>query len=169
MDAAGHASLDQWAHIFVFDGALVFAIAIERGAAIAHRLILQIAFAALIADRAIERMVDQKKFHHAFARFAGDRRIGVDLGGRAVAVGRNVANLQRAGCLGLGRTHPFHQTHAAIAGDRQALVIAEARNFGARHLARLKQSQRGIGLDFLAIDDEFGHWRYCPVKRVEGS
>src|ERR1700684_329284 len=42
--------------------------------AVGHRLILQIAFAALVADRAIERMIDQQKFHHAFARLAHHRR-----------------------------------------------------------------------------------------------
>jgi len=38
--------------------------------AIAHRLILQVALAALIADRAVQGMVDQQEFHHAFARFS---------------------------------------------------------------------------------------------------
>ena len=51
-----------------------------------HRLILQIALAALIADRAIERMIDQQEFHHAFARFFDQRRLGVDDFGRAVLV-----------------------------------------------------------------------------------
>ncbi len=64
MDAAVHRGLDERADIFVFDRALVLGIARSIDA-IAHRLILQVAFAALIADRAIERMVDQQEFHHA--------------------------------------------------------------------------------------------------------
>ena len=64
MDAAVHRGLDERADIFVLDRALVLAVA--RGVdAIGHRLILQVALAALIADRAIERMVDQQEFHHA--------------------------------------------------------------------------------------------------------
>ena len=94
LDAAGHDGLDQRAHIFVFDRALVLVEAVERGAAIAHRLVLQIAFAALVADRAIQRMIDQQEFHHPFARLAGIRRSGVDLGGRAVLVGEDVLDLQ---------------------------------------------------------------------------
>ena len=42
--------------------------------AIGHRLVLQIAFAALIADRAIERMVDQQELHHAVARLPAPSR-----------------------------------------------------------------------------------------------
>ena len=55
------------ADIFVLDRALVLGEAAGIDA-VGHRLILQIALAALIADRAIERMVDQQKLHHAFAR-----------------------------------------------------------------------------------------------------
>jgi hypothetical protein len=39
-------------------------------AAIGDGLVLEVAFAALVADRAIERMVDQQEFHHALARLA---------------------------------------------------------------------------------------------------
>ncbi len=55
-----------------FDRALVLVIA-AAVEAIAHRLILQIALAALVADRAIERMVDQQELHHALARLMHHR------------------------------------------------------------------------------------------------
>ena len=73
LDAAGHDRLDQRPHIFVFDRALVLVEAVEGGAAIAHRLVLQIAFAALVADRAIQRMIDQQEFHHALRAPCGRR------------------------------------------------------------------------------------------------
>ena len=41
-------------------------------AAFAHCLVLQGAFATLIADRAIKRMVDQQEFHHAFLGATGN-------------------------------------------------------------------------------------------------
>ena len=40
--------------------------------AFAHCLVLQGAFAALIADRAIKRVVDQQEFHHAFLGATGN-------------------------------------------------------------------------------------------------
>src|SRR3546814_13292292 len=42
----------------------------ETGVAapIGDRLVLKIALAALVADRAIERMVDEEELHHPFAR-----------------------------------------------------------------------------------------------------
>src|SRR5256714_11747104 len=47
-------------------------------AAILHAEFLEPAFARLIADRTIERMIDEEKFHHAFSAFLGERRIGAD-------------------------------------------------------------------------------------------
>ena len=41
-------------------------------AAFAHCLVLQGAFAALIADRAIQRVVDEQEFHHAFLGATGN-------------------------------------------------------------------------------------------------
>ena len=46
------------------------------------------------------------------------------------------------------------QAHAAVAGDRQALVIAEARDLDPRLLAGLDQSQRRLALDLDAVDDD---------------
>src|SRR5262249_16596974 len=141
MDATRHDRLDERPHIFVFDRALLLAITVEGGAAIAHRLILEIALAALSADRAVERMVDQQELHHPLARLTRDGRIGVYLRRRPIAVGRDIADLERAGGLGLGRADPLDQAHAAIAGDREALVVAEAGNLGAGELARLQEGQ----------------------------
>ena len=55
---------------------------VEAGlaAAVGHRLVLQRALAALVADRAVERVVDQQELHDALLRLVGDRRgdLGVD-------------------------------------------------------------------------------------------
>ena len=69
VDAAIHEGADQRPEIFVLDRALVVleAAGVE---AVGHGLILQIAFAALVADRAVERMIDQQEFEHAFACFS---------------------------------------------------------------------------------------------------
>ena len=50
--------------------------AVEAGlaAAVAHRLVLQRALAALVADRAVERVVDEQELHDALLRLAARRR-----------------------------------------------------------------------------------------------
>ena len=157
MDAAVHHRLDQRADILVLDRALVLVIAAVVDA-VGHRLVLQIALAALVADRAIERMVDQQELHHPFARLAHHRALGVDHLGRAVAVRRQVLHAHRAGRLRLRHADDLDQAHAAVAGDRQPLVEAEARNLGARGFARLEQRVLRRHLDLASVDDELGHW-----------
>lgn len=58
----------QRADVLVFDGALVLFKAVLVDA-IGHGLILQVALATLVADRAIQRVVDEQKLHHPFAGF----------------------------------------------------------------------------------------------------
>ena len=68
VDAARHLGhRDQRADVLLEDDALFLVVA-RFGCAIADRQILQLAFAALIADRAVERMVDQQELHHALLR-----------------------------------------------------------------------------------------------------
>src|SRR5581483_10156771 len=156
LDAAVHRGLDQRAEILVLDRALVLAKAAGIDA-IGHRLVLQVAFAALIADRAIERMIDQQEFHDAFARLAHHGRAGLDLGRLAVRSGTAVAHSPSAARHRLRRTDQLDQAHPAIAGDRQPLMEAEARNLGARGLARLQQRVLRGNVDLFAVDEELGH------------
>ncbi len=74
VDAAIHEGVDQGAEIFVLDRALVVleAAGVE---AVGHGLVLEIAFAALVADRAVERVVDEQEFEHALARLL--HRLGI--------------------------------------------------------------------------------------------
>ncbi len=156
LDAAVHRGLDQRTQIFVFDGALVLG---ETAGVdtIAHRLVLQIALAALIADRAIQRMVDQQKFHHAFACLLDHRRAGRDFRRLTLGTGTAIANAPGAACDRLRAALHLDQAHPAIAGDRQPLMVAKPRNFGARRFARLQQRVFRGNIDLFAIDDEFGH------------
>ena len=143
--------------IFVFDGALVLGEA-RRVGAIRHRLILQIAFAALVADRAVERMVDEQEFHRALARLARHRRVGQHDRRFAVRAGAQVFDRHGAGGGRLGRAAlHFDQAHPAVAGDRKPLVEAEARHFGAGRFASLKKRVFGGNVEFLAVDDDLAH------------
>ena len=121
--------LDQRAEILVADGALVL---LEPAAVetVGHRLVLQIALAALVADRAIERMIDQQELHHPLLRLDRLWRFGVN----HHAVGRR----HRAGGDRLWRFLDLDQTHPAVAGDREALVVAEMRDLDPGVLAGLQ-------------------------------
>src|SRR5207253_9900688 len=104
-------------YIFVLDRALVL---LEPAGidAVGHGLILQVALPALIADRTVERMIDQEELHHPFARLAHHRRLGEDLGRLALRPGPAIAHAPGARRHRLGRALELDQTHAAIAGDR---------------------------------------------------
>ena len=161
LDAAVHRGLDQRAQIFVLDRALVLGEAAGVDA-IAHRLVLQVALAALVADRAVQRMVDQQELHHAFARLLHHRRTRGDFRRLALGAGTAVAHAPGAACDRLRAALHLDEAHPAIAGDRQPLMIAEARNLGARRLARLQQRVLGGDIDLFAVDDEFGHCSTPP-------
>ncbi len=161
LDAARHRGLDDRPHIFVVDGALVLVEARER-AAIGHRLVLKVALAALVADRAVERVVDEQELHHPFARLLHHRRVGADR--LAVGGGKSAARLR----LGRPRSD-LDQAHAAIAGDRQPLVIAEARDLLAGKLARLQHGRALRDLDLNAVDGDLGHQFFAASTAVAAA
>ena len=84
-------------------------------------------------------------------------RVGAD----RLAVGGG----QRAARLRLGRARrDLDQAHAAIAGDRQPLVVAEARDLLARKLARLEHGRALRDLELDAVDGDLRH-RRRPLRR----
>ena len=74
-----------------------------RARPLRHRLVLQRALAALVADRAVQRVVDQQQLHDAVLRLVGHRRrvLGLDLHARRVT-----SIVQEACGLGIGRRLP---------------------------------------------------------------
>ena len=108
VNAARHVGGDQRADVFVFHHALAF-VETRRVAAEAHGEILQLALAALIADRAIERVIDEQEFHGGFLRANGLRALRENL--HALANGRG------AGRQRLRRLFHFHEAHAAVGRD----------------------------------------------------
>jgi len=115
-------------HLFVGEAAALVAIL--------DRVFLKLAFAGLIADGAVERVVDEEKFHDALAAFLDHGRVGAD----AHALGdlRGAADLRliHPGDLGMvvgghdhlaGRVHfrrtDFNEAHAAVAGDGKLGVV----------------------------------------------
>ena len=93
-------------------------------------LVLQIALATLIANRAVQRVVDQEKLHDAAPRLSHHgavRAYNHAFGDRISTAGDRFR-----------RFLDFNQAHAAISGDGQTLVIAEARYLAPRLLAGLQ-------------------------------
>src|SRR3546814_11574919 len=104
-------------YVFLGHGPLVL---VKAGvaASIGKRLVLKVAFAALIADRAIERVVDEEELHHPFPRLLHLFRCGGD--GLAVGCRKRATRLR----LGRPRSH-FHQAHPAVARSEERLVGKE--------------------------------------------
>ena len=114
---------------------------------IRHRLVLQRAFAALVAHRAVQGMVDQQQLHHTLLRLVGDgrRELGVD--DHAVGDGRGAGSERLA--------LPLHVDEALTAGaDRiEQRVVAKPRDLNADHL-RGTNHQRALGnTDLDTVDD----------------
>jgi hypothetical protein len=166
LDAARHRRLDQGTEILVFDGTLVLG---KAGPAHAegHGLVLQVAFTALVADRAIKRVIEEQKLHHPFARLFDHRRARADDLGRTILVRHQVVDAHGARGDRLGHALHFDQAHAAVTGDRQALVVAEARHVNAGLLAGLDQCDPVLDLDRCPVDDQL--LRHDPSARSSQS
>ena len=151
VNAPVHLRLDQGAEI---DGILRpfgFAEPAESRAE-GHGLVLQVALAALVADGTVERVVDEQELHHPFSRLADRVGCRQDLRRRAVRTGAKVSHLHGAGRDGLWPPQHLDQAHPAIARDRKALVVTEARDLPPRLLAGLEQGQICVDVQFLAVN-----------------
>jgi hypothetical protein len=140
------------ADILVHDDAFLLGIA-RYAPSKAHRPVLQFALAALIADRTIERVVDQQEFHRRF--LCGKRLLRARLHHHAVHA------LRSAGRHWLRRTLDFHQAHAAISRNREALVIAETRDHNIVFVRHVDQQATRLGFDLLTVDGDFDVIAHC--------
>src|SRR5581483_5216347 len=145
---------------------------------------LQATFAGLVADRTIERMIDEQKFHHAAAAFFDQRRsrahahpFGHIL--RATNL-RTWHPIDRRFAIAAElwfaiRPHLRHahldQTHSAIARRAELLVIAIARHVFARLLARFDHTRafRKLMPDAVDLDVDGLRWTCCFVRHDESG
>ena len=117
-------------------------------AAVGHRLVLQRALAALVADRAVQRVVDQQQLHHALLRLVGDR--GGELGPDHHAVGDGGG----AGRQRLALALDLDQALPAGAHRVEQRVVAEPRDLDADQLGGADH-QRALGHpDLDAVDGQ---------------
>ena len=116
--------------------------------AVGEGLVLQRALAALVAHRAVERVVDEEELEDAVLRLLGDLALRVDL-----HVGRDrdhAGGLEGRAAAGVD----LDDAHPAHADRLHPRVVAEARDVGAVALGGLDHELAGRGLDLLAVDRE---------------
>ncbi len=123
VNTAGHIGGDQRAEVLLRHHTFLFAEA-RNTATVFQRRVLQFAFAALVTDRTIQRVVDEQELHHRALRLAGV----VGFRPHLHAVGdRCGAGRQRLGRHATAHFNLNH-AHATVGGDRQLLVVTETRH-----------------------------------------
>jgi hypothetical protein len=128
--------LDQWPNVLVLNATLATDFVKPTSIrTVTHRLILQVAFTALVANRAVERMVGQEELHHTFAGFVDKRRAGLD---HHSGLDRPCARRNWLGC-----PFNFYQTHTAISGNHELLMVTVSWNCNPRLFARLDEGRSG--------------------------
>ena len=149
MDAAAHlAHADQWPYVFHRYDALFFLVAGGRFA-IADRQILQLAFTALVANGAVQRVVNQQKLHHRLLRLDGLVRLG--------AHHHALGDRRGAGRHGFGRFFDIHQAHAAVGRDAQLLVVAKMGDISARLFGSMHHHTAFKHFYFFPVEFDFNH------------
>ena len=144
LDAARHfLGRNQRPEILVKHDAFFFVVA-RRTAAVTHGDILQLAFTTLVADRAIQGMVDQQEFHHAL--LGRDRALRARMDDHAAGCRRGAGRHRLRGLLDLDQAHP------AVCRDGQLLVIAKMRHVHAELVGRMHDHAALLHFDFLAVD-----------------
>jgi hypothetical protein len=145
MDAARHVGGDQRPDVLVLDDPLALGIARDVPAE-AHREVLQFALATLVADRAIERVVDQQELHRRLLR--GERV------GRAREDLHALGDRGRTGRQRLRRLLDLDEAHATVGCHGQLVVVAEARHVATVLVGRMDDHRALLRLDRDAVDDD---------------
>src|ERR1035437_8342952 len=114
------------------------------GGAVGKRHVLQFAFAAGVAHRAIQRVVAEYQLQHRLAGLTHFIAVGGD--DHALGHGRGAGGLQ------LRHLFDLHDAHAASALQRKSGVVTERRNFNAHALASLDQQRARGSRDLLSVD-----------------
>ena len=116
--------------------------------AVGHGLVLQRALAALVAHRAVERVVDEQQLHHAALRLLGDRRGQLGADHHALGAGRGARGQRLELALDLDQALP------AGADRVEQRVVAEPRYLDAEQLGG-PDHQRALGDgDLEAVDGD---------------
>src|SRR5439155_6719618 len=159
-DAAVHLVLDELAQVLVLEGALAPAVAADAVPA-GDGQILKLALAALVADRAVVRVVDHQPLDHALAEL---HRGLVERGDLHPVLGLGHAGHHQAALA--ARRHGA-RAHAARADRAEVLVVAEHRHRDAGLEPGLDQVRAGGDLDLLAVEPDLRHGPPRPSRRTD--
>jgi hypothetical protein len=124
-----------------------------------HVVVLQVALARLVTDRAIDGVVDEQELERGPVRL--HRLLAVGLDHQAVR-DRGVA-----GDLQLGRLLDLDQAHAAVAVHHQVGVPAEVGDLDAQHERGLDDRGPGRNLDLSTVDRALGHAYLLNAESAE--
>ena len=125
--------------------------------AVGEFVVLQTAFARLVADPAVHRVIEHEELHHLLACAADlghERRHFHVRRDRQVARGHQLRD-----------AFDLDEADAAAAGDRQARVVAEVRDLDAVPQRGLQHALAAIGLDGAVVDREF----HGPLSGFEAA
>ena len=123
-----------------------------------HRLVLQRALPALVADGAVERVIEEQELHHSLLRLIGHlrRALGLD--------DHPVGDRDRARGLRLALALDLDQAHAACRDRVEERVIAKARDLDAHEFGHADDKH---ALGHANVDPVDGHGD--DVDGLDGS
>ena len=153
LHAAIHLGLDQRTEILLGKHALGFNE--PAGGRVLMGKILKVAFPALIADRAIKRMVGEDKFEY--------RSMGIVDHARGGAHTHALVDRSAAGGLELRHLFDFDQAHAAVGVRFELGVVAEMWNHDADTPGGFDHQGAFRNLDGHSIDRHANHWG-CRIR-----
>ena len=146
-----------------------------RALAVIHGVFLELAFARLVADRAIERMIDEQRFQHAFAHLLHAGRARVNLHARAKSAWRRrwpgAATLRSSACRRDSTPAcdpgpaPACRTRRGTCGNCPRPAASDDSNSAALRLPRdLARLHHRRGRRFaLPVRRELRHFDFAPV------
>src|SRR2546421_4957168 len=120
-------------------------------AGMGHVVVLQPAFPGLIANGAIDRMVEQEKLHRVADRFVNSLSVGADF--------HVIGDGSGARWHELWIAFDLYQTHAATAFDSDVGMVAISWDLDADLIGHLDDRSSFFGLVHLAVDCDLGHKR----------
>lgn len=130
------AHLDERTNVLVLDGTLATKLVeATTVSTVSHALVLEIALATLIANRAIQRVVGEQEFHDTLTGLVDEGGVGLD--------DHTGLDGPCARGDGLGGALDFDETHTTVTGDHELLVVAVAGDGGAGLFAGLDEGGAG--------------------------
>src|SRR4030095_10633932 len=127
-------------------------------AVVVHVILLQLALARRVADRAVDRVVQQEELQDGLL---GRLRL---LAGRVDDHALGHARVARD--LELRRLLDLDEAHPAVAGDGEARVAGVVRDLDAGLVGRLDHGVAVGDLDLPAVDIKRGHAYGAPARRA---